>query len=131
MYCFDTNIVIDIFRGDKLLQDKLLLVQKLGAEASITMLSLCELLKGAYQAARKDEALKLVNDFAKSLRLLNLTRTSCDLFGMDHAFLRMEGKTVPEFDLLIGCIAKAEGKILVTRNEKHFKNIPDLKIEVW
>jgi tRNA(fMet)-specific endonuclease VapC len=131
MYCFDTNIVIDIFRGDENLRRKLEFVQKMGADVSLTMLSVSELFKGAYQANRRDEALALVNDFIKNVTLLNLNEKSCDLFGMDLNFLKKKGELVPEFDLLIGCVAKAENKIFVTRNEKHFKNIPDLKIEVW
>ena len=131
MYCLDTNIIVDIFRGDKKLWEKILLVRRLGVDVSLTTLSLSELLKGAYLAARKDEALALIRDFVKSSTLLNLTEKSCDLFGMDYALLMKKGKLTSESDLLIASIAKAEGRIFVTRNEKHFKNIPDLKIEVW
>jgi predicted nucleic acid-binding protein len=131
MYCFDTNIVMDIFRGDKDLQNRLEKVQNLGAEVSITMITLCELYKGVYQSGRRDEALKLVDDFVKSTVVLSHTQKSCQLFGFDCFALREKGKPTQEIDLMIGCIAKAEGKILVTRTEKHFRNIPDLNVEVW
>lgn len=98
---------------------------------SLTTLSLSELLKGAYLAKRKDEALALVNDFVRNSTLLTLTKKSCDLFGMDYAYLKDKGKLTSEFNLLIASVAKAEERILVTRNERHFKNIPDLKLEVW
>lgn len=131
MYCFDTNIVVDIFHGDEKLMDKLVMVQNLGAGVSITTHTLCELFKGAYQANQKDEALKLIHDFLKSITLLKASEKSCELFGSDFSILKKTGKLIPELDLMIGCVAKAEGKILITRDEKHFQNIPDLKVEVW
>ena len=36
-----------------------------------------------------------------------------------------------EFDLIIGTSAIANDLILVTDNEKHFKNFKDIKIENW
>ncbi len=131
MYCLDTNIVIDIFRGDVKLKQRLEFIQRLGIEVSITFLSVAELYKGVYLSARKDESLLLVEDFLKNVISLNLSMKSCDLFGMDYGELKKKGKIVPEVDLLIASIAKAEGRIFVTRNEKHFKEIPDLKVEVW
>ena len=65
------------------------------------------------------------------MSILGLSKKSCELFGKDFASFKKNGKPIPEFDLLIGCIAKAEGKIVVTRDGKHFKNIPDLKVELW
>ena len=36
-----------------------------------------------------------------------------------------------EFDLIIGATAIASELILVTDNEKHFKNLDSIKIENW
>ena len=131
MYCLDTNIVIDIFRGDESLRNKLLMIQNLGADVAVTTLTLCELYKGAYLASRRDEAIKLVKDFMKSIVLLMHSEKSCELFGLDNSLLKEKDKPVPELDLMIACVAKAEGKILVTRDRKHFELIPDLNVEVW
>jgi len=38
---------------------------------------------------------------------------------------------VDDIDLLIAGIAIENEMILVTNNEKHFRRIPDLKIENW
>lgn len=130
MYCLDTSVVVDLFRGDKAIKAKLEEVKRFNVNVSITAPSLAELFKGAYLASRPEEAALLVRDFAKSISLLELSKKSCELFGKDFAFLKKNGKPVPEFDLLIGSIAKAEGKILVTR-DGHFKGIPDLRVEVW
>lgn len=131
MYCLDTSIVVDIFRKDETIKVKLEEIQRLRLGVSITMLTLAELFKGAYLASRQEEAIALVNEFAKSVSVLGLSKKSCELFGNDFAFLKKSGRPIPEFDLLIGCITKAEEKILVTRDAKHFKEIPDLKVELW
>lgn len=40
-------------------------------------------------------------------------------------------KKIGRGDLLIGCIALANDATLVTRNVKHFRQIPNLRIENW
>ncbi|MBI2147957.1 PIN domain-containing protein [Candidatus Woesearchaeota archaeon] len=131
MYCLDTNIIIDLFRGDERLRTQLEKLKDLNVEVSMAMPSLLELYKGAYASSKKEQALQLIGDFKKSVKLLPVSEQSCVLFGMDWCLLKKKGKPVPEFDLFIASIAKAEGKIFVTRNQKHFLEIPNLKIEEW
>ncbi len=40
-------------------------------------------------------------------------------------------KKIGRQDLLIGCIALTHNATLVTRNLKHFRQIPNLKVESW
>ncbi len=131
MYCLDTNIVIALFRADITVQKKITTLQQAGIPISITMFSVAELFKGAYKASRQEEALQLVREFIKSVDILPFTERSCELFGRDQNFLQKKGKIAPEIDLLIGCVAKAEDYILITRNKKDFENIPDLRLETW
>ena len=41
------------------------------------------------------------------------------------------GKKIEDFDLLIGCAAKAKGLTIVTHNRRHFEHIEGLQIEDW
>ena len=129
MYCLDTNIIIAIFRGDKELAKKISGVDP--DDISLTEITLCELFKGAYKSKQKERSLELVHDFANNYKVLGLTLNSCEIFGKDFSILERMGKQTQEFDLLTSCIAKENDLVLVTRNEKHFENIPDLKFEVW
>ncbi len=131
MYCLDTNLIIALFRGDVTLQKKINTLQQTGIPIAITLFSVAELFKGAYKASRQEEALQLVREFVKNIDVLPFTERSCELFGRDQNYLQKKGKTAPEFDLLIGCVAKAEDYILITRNKKDFENIPDLRLETW
>ncbi len=127
MYCLDSSVVIDILRGDTTLRDKLQ-----GEETfCITPLVLAELFKGAYLAERQQDALKLVEDFAHSVEIVDFSESACKIFGQKFVELKKLGKNTQEIDLMIGCIAAAHGVMLVTRNPKHFANIRGLKIEVW
>lgn len=45
--------------------------------------------------------------------------------------LKKAGNPIEDFDLLIGCAAKAAGLTMVTHNTKHFNHIEGLDIEDW
>lgn len=127
MHCLDSSVIVDILRGDATLREKLQ-----GEETfCITPIVLAELFKGAYLAKRQQDALKLVEDFAHSVELLDFSESACRIFGQKFAELKKLGKNTQEADLMIGCIAAAHGATLVTRNPKHFAGIQGLKIEVW
>lgn len=129
MYCLDTNIIIAIFRGDKELSKKISNIQP--SDIFFTIITLCELFKGAYKSKQREKSSNLIHDFAGNYGLLGLTLQSCEIFGNDFNNLEKMGKQTQQFDLLTASISKENGLILVTRNRKHFENIPDLKVEEW
>ena len=57
MYCLDTNVIIDIFRGDEKIISK---IEKYWNEKIfITSITLCELYKGVYGNKKIKEKLKI------------------------------------------------------------------------
>ena len=129
MYCLDTSVIIAIFRGDSDLAKKISMLES--NAISFTTITLCELLKGAYKARQKEKALDLIKDFSNTYNVLTLTAVSCEIFGRDFNALLKSGKAAQEPDLMIAGIAKENGLILVTRNRKHFENVPDMLVEEW
>lgn len=127
MYCLDTNVIIDVFRGDKKLAFKL---SKYQDSYCITPHVLCELYKGAYLAEKRDNAVFLVRTFEKSAALLDFNQNACELFGKLYSDLRKKGKQTQDFDLMIACVAMAHDVTLITRNKKHFENIKGLSLIV-
>ena len=99
-----------------------------GAEIAITSITLCELYKGASLSSRVEQNLAVVNRFLSAVTLLSQNRLSCVLFGQDFARLREKGMPTQDNDLMIASIAKANRCIVVTRNAKGFRNIPDLVV---
>lgn len=131
MYCLDTNIIIFALKkqSDSALYQKMktnLLDQNLGT----TTISSFELLYYSYK-----------NEATKSLEMRKNFLNMLDIFSFDYhtseiaAKLKVtaekKGETVDILDLQIASICLANDLILVTNNIKHFKNIPDLKLEDW
>lgn len=127
MYCLDTNVIIDLFHGDKTLLSKFDVLKKNNA-FSITPVVLCELFKGAFLAKNKREALKLVEAFVQSVEFLNFNEPACRIFGEKYEELKLQGKQTQESDLMIASIALAHNNILVARNQKDFIHIKGLKV---
>jgi tRNA(fMet)-specific endonuclease VapC len=48
-----------------------------------------------------------------------------------RSFLERKGRTIGAMDLMIAAHAKATEATVVTANEKHFSQVPDLKFENW
>jgi predicted nucleic acid-binding protein len=130
MYCFDTNIIIDIFRGDESLRSKLKKIIVSSVEVFITPITLCELYKGAYLHHNPIEKIKEVDDFVSSFGIIDFTLESAKYFGKEYARLSKIGKLTSEFDLMIACITKINELVLITRDRKDFENV-NVKLEIW
>ena len=61
----------------------------------------------------------------------DITKGIFETFGEVKASLQKKGKSIEDFDLLIGSTALYLNYTLVTNNVKHFSLIPDLRIENW
>lgn len=129
MYCLDSSIMVPILRGDKELKKRLDSIK--AEDVSFTAITLCELFKGAYKSSKKEESVRFLYEILRNYRLLPLDIKSSELFGADYNELEKRGAPTQILDLMIASISKANNLILVTRNKKHFENIPDLEIEEW
>jgi tRNA(fMet)-specific endonuclease VapC len=127
MYCLDTNIILDIFRGDNRLKSKIDAIAY--SDIFISTITLCELYKGAFAHHDFEKKVKEVDDFVSSFAMAPMDENSCKEFGKMYTQLKKEGTLIPEFDMMIASIVKVNSFILVTR-DKHFKKCP-IKVEVW
>ena len=130
MYCLDTNVIIEIIRGDEELTKKIQNLLDKGINFFITAVSLCELYKGAYGHAKPDEKIRVLEDFISNFELLSLNKESSQEFGKSYKLLEKAGSITKEFDLMIASIVKVNNLILVTRDKKHFEGL-GIKVEVW
>ena len=127
-YLLDSSICIALFRGDRNVGAML---NKVGKEhCFITQIVVVELLFGAYRSKQVEENLRQTYDFIKDVKVLPFA-DSVDTFAKERARLWDTGKPIEDFDLLIGCAAKASGLTMVTHNVKHFSHIEGITIEDW
>lgn len=129
MYLLDTDIIIDLFNNDSSI------VKNIEKRKSIPMyvssLTLCELYRGAFLSQNPEEEQKDISRLLANTEFVSLDKKACKIFGKGNSYLSKIGKLTQEVDLMISSIAVSKDLILVTRNKKHFENIPNLKIEEW
>jgi len=123
-YLVDTDVAVDHIRGHSYLLAKII---KKGA--AISIISVAELLYGAYKSANPKKNLQNIDELlGLGIEIKNLNVEVIDVWAQLKADLERGGERLDEFDLLIGASAKVNELTLVTRNIKHFKRIPGLKI---
>ena len=91
---------------------------------------LAELRYGAYNSNFVEENLKMIDDFIEEVQVLPFAN-SIDVYAKEKVRLKKAGMPIEDFDLLIGCAAKATGLTMVTDNVKHFNRICGIEIENW
>ncbi len=127
-YLLDTSICVALFRGRRNVARHL---NEAGVEnCFITDVVFAELLVGVYRSDRREENMRQLLDFANEVKVLPFM-DSVDVFAQERVRLWNAGQKIEDFDLLIGCAAKARGLTMVTHNVKHFEHIEGLTIEDW
>ena len=124
-YLIDTDIIVSHLRKKKYLEKKFL-EKGLG----ISIVTLGELLYGAYKSANKRKSLEKIFDLLEdlSIEILNLNEVIMRIYAEDKSRLEIRGKRLDEFDLLIAATAKFYSLVLLTDNVKHFERISQLRL---
>ena len=117
---FDSNIVIKILNND------LEIISKFNQfkEYFITSISLGELYFGAAKSIRASENTKTIDLLSANSRILNADAKSAKEYGIIKSELKKRGNPVPENDLWIAAICRANDCTLATL-DKHFLAISD------
>ncbi|MEM3630822.1 MAG: type II toxin-antitoxin system VapC family toxin [Nitrososphaerota archaeon] len=123
----DSTIIIGILRNK--LND-VQLVRKIEAKADIatTTINAFEIYFGAYKSKNLERNLASTKGFFSTIKLLPFDDNCAELAGQVLAELESKGKTIDYRDLFIGCITLSNGYTLITRNKKHFQDIPRLHV---
>jgi tRNA(fMet)-specific endonuclease VapC len=137
MYLLDTDTLTDLHAGNTNVINRLESLQY--EEVAITIVTKVEILRGRIDYLLKAFSgrylLKAQELFYRSETLLN--QLPVILIDPDAAnqFDRLQGiskfRKIGRSDLLIASIALANQATLVTRNLRHFRQIPHLFLENW
>ncbi|MAH07617.1 hypothetical protein CMI38_05210 [Candidatus Pacearchaeota archaeon] len=123
MYCLDTNIVIDLLKGDRELSLKL---DSIEGRLFISPITIFELFKGIIN----EDEVRVIEDMLSEFSILEFSIDVGKTFGELFRNLKNSGRTIPESDLMIASFIKSHNLIFVTRDKKHFDNI-GVKVEFW
>ncbi|MEN6449455.1 MAG: PIN domain-containing protein [Thermoguttaceae bacterium] len=87
------------------------------------------------KAADAEQLLRAQSRFLQTERLLNELRTVAFDERATTEFLRLRARTalrkIGHIDLLLAALALANRATLVTRNLRHFNQVPNLNLENW
>ena len=127
-YLLDTNICIYFIKGKFGLKEKLRSIKK--ENRFISEITLAELKFGVHNSESPKKNQDALADFLTGVQIIPIFN-ALDLYASEKARLRKRGEPIDDFDLLIGVSSIANGMILVTNNESHFKRISNIEIENW
>ena len=127
----DTSVLVALLRGDESVKEKIRECEENREPLRTTTVCAFELYYGAYRSSRARENLKLVEEFLKSLELVNFDEKMARISGAVLAELRREGQMVDIRDLFISAAAIALEDKIVTRNIRRFGRIKNLEVELW
>lgn len=99
-------------------------------EQLISAITYGELLYGALRRQRSD-LLEAISALANKMPILPFDEAAAEHFAHLRVTLERTGTRLDEPDLRIAAIALANDLTLVTGNERHFRRIPDLRVENW
>ncbi len=131
-YLLDTNICVHYLKGEFGIRER---VRAVGlANCFLSEITIAELLFGVansaptWQTKRRQEVADLRESFTNRELLIG---PALEKFAEVKAHLRQLGRPVDSFDLLIGSTALAHDLTLVTRNTRHFVDMPGIMLEDW
>lgn len=128
MVVLDTDVVVGFLRGNKQAVTKIKACEE---PLNITIITVFELLNGVYRSnnpqKKREEVLKII----QTCNVINLDFISVDLAALLEANQYNKGQLIGTFDTLIASMCLRTKHTLITRNNKHFKQIPGLKVDLW
>jgi tRNA(fMet)-specific endonuclease VapC len=138
MILLDTDIFTLYFIGNAKVRSKFaerLAVEKIALPVVVTIEALQGRFDGILKAANAGDLLRAMarleelEQALKDFRIVPLNDSAAREF--ERLLANKKLKKIGRADLLIASIALASKAILVTRNTRHFEQIPSLRLENW
>jgi len=125
-FLLDTNILVAVLNNDAAV------LRRLGAplELLISVISVGELLRGAYNSQRVESNLQRVRALAARMPVIPCTVATAESYARIKQRLRSKGRPIPENDIWIAATAQQQRLALATR-DRHFREVEELTIEEW
>jgi len=131
-YLLDTNICIHLIKNEFYLNQKIAQAGPLAC--FISEITIAEMLFGVENSAPERQQKNRANlaDLQELFRgrIIPISEVIPE-YARQKVALKRIGRTVDDFDLLIGSTSIVHGLTLVTRNTKHFADMIGLKLENW
>ncbi len=130
MKCLDTDLLAAILRGDPEAEEKMLLLDEDGRNAT-TSINAFELFYGAYKSKKRVTNVEGTRRLLSRLDVLLLDVGAAEKAGNFFADLELEGLPVEFRDVLVAASSIENHLTLVTRNKRQYSRISGLSVESW
>jgi len=126
-YLIDTDWAIHYLNGHSRIVQRLKTLRNQGLGVSVV--SLAELYEGVYYSADPEGSEEGLEDLLSEVAIVGIDKETCRVFGKERGRLRAAGRTIGDFDLLIGATALNHNLTVLTNNRRHFELIKNLSLE--
>lgn len=131
-FLLDTNICIHALKRDFGIKQK---IRQVGIDACfLSEINVAELLFGVENSSEHRRQLnrQQFESFQGIFkgRILQISEVLNE-YDRQKTGLRRKGRPIDDFDLLTGSTAIVHNLILVTRNTRHFTNMPGIQLQNW
>lgn len=127
MICLDSDCIIDFLRGNK---EAIEIVKKYQLEIFSTEINLFEVMYGIYM--KKDvsgEEIEAAKEFFENIDILPFDENCGEESATILTSLMKKGEAIDQNDCFIASIMiKNSTNKIITKNEKHFSKIKDIKV---
>lgn len=130
-YLLDTNICIFYFKNKYGIEAKLKAVGE--SNVFISEITISELKFGVANTEdlkKREKNRRTVEKFQSSANIIPIISV-LDIYATERARLKKLGKSLDDFDLLIGATALTHNLIMVTNNTAHLGRMNGIVIEDW
>ncbi len=131
MVILDTDIIVEFLRGGEAGLQKIREFKNLGAKLETTSINTFELFEGAFRKNDESSLLAVLNFLSNIDAVLSFDIVASRIAGSIMNRLKQNGTALDQSDVMIAAVAVREGKVLVSRNKKHFERIDGLKLGGW
>ena len=133
MACLDTSFLIDLAGGKYKARAwrKMAELSRRAEPLVTTRLNIAELYVGVARSDNPKQEEKALQAILNNFGVLEFDDRVAPLFGWITACLQQIGRPAGDMDVLIAATAMANGHNLITRNKRHFMNIPHLQVEEY
>ena len=126
----DTDILVALLKGKPDATKAMSVLEGKNGEVATTIITVYELLKGAYSSSKPKENLTKVQNVISNLQVLNLSFQACEEASKIYQDFRQAGRLIGEFDVLIAAIARTYDETIMTR-DGHYSFIRGIKVTEW
>lgn len=129
-YLLDTNVWVDYLTG-RYPNVATRIQQSAPDDLCLSSVAMAELRYGAEKSRRKQANHRLLDTLAREVRCLNFDLEVASIFGRLRNAQEIVGKSLGPYDTMIAAHALSLDLILVTDNEREFKQVEPLEVENW